>query len=119
MSDDDHERYLDAQVLIWREFAKRIELRFPFPIDLEVAIDRESRNQPRVMLAVVLHVLERDTREPITVRTRRPCDPWNGTADAVELVRDLLKTGLHHEIDESVRLDGHLERDVHGPQDPG
>jgi hypothetical protein len=57
-------------------------------------------------------VLERDTRDPITVHTRRPA-PWTNEEEAVDLIFDLLDTALRHETHESVRVDGKLVRELH------
>lgn len=94
----------------WKAFAARVTLTFPFRVDLEV----EPCDDGRVSVAVQLHVPERDTREPITVRTRRHAR-WENEQDAVDVIKDLLETALKHEIHESVRVDGKLALDTHAP----
>jgi hypothetical protein len=89
------------QVRLWSAFAARVRLTFPFP-----------RGSDRAEVGVELHVLERDTREPITVHTRRPA-PWTNDEDAIELVFDLLDVAMRHEIYESVWLDRALARELH------
>ncbi len=100
------------QIALWSAFAARIELRFPFRAELAVtAASRHHTDQAQ--MTVRLHVLERDTREPITVDTRRACNQWTNDEDAIEMVFDLLDIALRHELHESVRFDGHLVRGLH------
>jgi len=97
----------------WQAFASRVTLTFPFRVDVVVS-QRASRVGPdRTHMRVVLHVLERDTREPITVDSGRPCATWTSDGDAVEMLFDLLDVALRHEAHESVRLDGALVRELH------
>ena len=49
----------------------------------------------------MLHVLDRETREPITVHTRRPCAPWSTDEAAIEMLFDLLAIALRHETHEA------------------
>lgn len=106
---------LAEEVALWQAFAARIELRYPFLVDLIIepcdryGDDRDSRAQMRVRL----HVLERDTREPITVDSRRPCAPWTTDQAALEMLFDLLEVALRHETYESVRIDGRIALDTH------
>lgn len=99
---------------LWRAFAARVTLTFPFRVDVLVSVTRRPPpHGDRVQMGVDLHVLDRDTRAPITVMTRRHCGDWTGDDDAVELLFDLLEVALRHETHESVRLDGKLVRELH------
>lgn len=103
------------QVALWSAFAERVELRFPFRVDVIVEpCDRYGdKRDNRAQIRVRLHVLERDTREPITVDSRRPCAPWTSDEAATEMLFDLLEVALRHETYESVRLDGKLVNEMH------
>lgn len=103
----------DQQVALWQGFVARVTLTFPFEVELIVRPCRDDN--VRAEMAVALHVLERDSREPITVSTRRPCAPWTDDRAAEEMVFDLLEIALRHEIHESVRIDGKLAREMHRP----
>lgn len=103
---------------LWSAFAERVTLSFPFRVDVVVSeadADRTSTQSGArlAQMAVVLHVLDRDTREPITVRTRRPVGEWKSDEEAVDVLFELLGIALTHETHESVRLDGKLVREVH------
>lgn len=102
---------LDEQLAAWKAFAARVTLSFPFRVDVLLEIDRPQSDC--IQMGVELHVLERDTREPITVRSRQHCGSWTDEERALDLLFDLLKTALTHEMNESVRLDGKLVRDQH------
>lgn len=105
---------IDDQLALWSAFAARVTLTFSFRVDILVSIDRRPPpHGDRVQMGIELHVPERDTREPITVRTRRHCGEWTSDDLAIELLVDLLRIALHHEIYESVRLDGVLARELH------
>lgn len=111
---------MSEQVALWSAFVARVELRFPFRIDvIAEPCDRYSddRNDGRAQLRVRLHVLDRDTREPITVDSRRPCAPWTDDKAAADMLFDLLEVALRHETYESVRLDGVLVNEVHARLD--
>lgn len=98
----------------WRAFAARVTLTFPFQVDLLVTLDsRPPPHGDRIKVGVQLHVLDRDTREPITVLTGRHVGPFVSDDDGIELVFDLLEIALRHETHESVRLDGRLARELH------
>lgn len=96
----------------WQSFAARVALTFAFRIDITVRIDSQPKGG-RVQVGVELHVPERDTREPITVHTRRHVGAFTTDEDGTELIFDLLEIALRHEMNESVRLDGQLVRDTH------
>lgn len=93
----------------WKLFAGRVTLTFPFRVDVQIGVYADGNPD----MSVVLHVLDRDTREPITVRTRRPCPPWSGDEAAIELLFELLDIAFRHEIYESVRIDEKLARPLH------
>lgn len=96
----------------WRAFIDRVRITLAFQVDL--VVEPAPENHPnQAQLSVVLHVPERDTREIITVRTRRPCPRWTSDAAGIEMVFDLLDTALRHEMHESVRLDGKIVVDPH------
>ena len=104
----------------WVDFCSRVKLTFPFRVDvfIEPADSNRTSTQNgdrRVQMAVELHVLERSTREPIKVKTRRPCGPFN-YEEAEELLFDLLDIAFKHEIYESVWIDGKLSRELHKVQ---
>lgn len=99
-----------SELELWQAFAARVALTFPFRVDVTVRMRPDS---DRVEVGVELHVLERDTREPITVHTRRPVGTWTSDEDGIDLVFDLLEVALRHETYESVRLDGRLVRELH------
>lgn len=102
---------------LWQAFAARVKLTFPFQVDLIIEPAENNRtstaNGNSAQMRVQLHVLERSTRQPIQVSTRRPCGPWMGDAPAEELLFDLLDTALRHELYESVWIDGKLSRELH------
>jgi hypothetical protein len=102
-----------ADLVDWQTFAARVSLTFAFRIDITVRIDVQSGHRDRVQVGVELHVPERDTREPITVHTRRHVGAFTTDEDGTELIFDLLEIALRHEMNESVRLDGRLVRDTH------
>lgn len=97
----------------WQAFAARVSLTFAFRIDITVVIDVSPGHIDRVQVGVELHVPDRDTREPITVHTRRHVGAFTTDNDGTELIFDLLEIALRHEMNESVRLDGQLVRDTH------
>lgn len=102
------------QLALWQAFAARVTLTFPFRVDVLVSLDcQPPPHGDRIRLGVELHVLDRETREPITTLTRRHCGAWTDDAAAVELLFDLLEIALRHETHESVRLDGALVRELH------
>lgn len=102
---------LDQELAAWSAFASRVTLTFPFRVDVIVRVG--ERPPDRIEMGVDLHVLDRDTREPITVLTRRHVGDWTDDANATDLLFDLLETALKHEAQESVRIDGVLIRDLH------
>lgn len=109
---------MSEQVALWSAFAARIELRFPFRVDVLVAECEHGRHScaadcDRARMSVRLHVLDRDTREPITVDSGRPCAPWTNDEAATDMLFDLLDVALRHETYESVRLDGKLVNEMH------
>lgn len=106
------------EIGLWSAFAARIELRFPFRVDVIIEAADEGRTSTqkdpgRAQMRIRLHVLERDTREPITVDSRRPCHRWSTDEAATDLLFDLLDVALRHETYESVRLDGRLVNEMH------
>jgi hypothetical protein len=104
----------DEQVALWSAFAARVRLTFPFRVDVLVRPYAGGGHHPdQAEVGVELHVLDRDTREPITVYTRRPAAPWTSDEDALDMIFDLLDTALRHETYESVRLDDKLARELH------
>lgn len=113
---------MTGQVALWSAFAARIELRFPFRVDVLIEECQHGRHScapgcDRARMSIRLHVLERDTREPITVDSGRPCPPWTNDEAATDMLFDLLEVALRHETYESVRLDGKLVNELHrGPQ---
>lgn len=107
-----HEARTQAEeVALWSAFAARLELRFPFRVD--VIIEPAQHHPERAQMRVRLHVLERETREAITVDSRGPCRRWSDDGAATDLLFDLLETALRHETYESVRLDGKLVNELH------
>lgn len=101
------------QVSLWSAFGARVALTFPFRVDVIVRACERANHPGQAEMGVELHVPDRDTREPITVLTRRPCAPWTDDSAAIEMLFDLLEVALRHETNESVRLDGMLVRDTH------
>jgi hypothetical protein len=107
------------QVDLWTLFASRVQLNFPFQIDLIVRPHKSgSETDTRAELGVNLHVLDRETHEPITVHTRRPCAAWSTDEAAIEMLFDLLGVALRHEIHEAVKIDGKLVCDLHAGNKP-
>ncbi len=105
---------MSDDLALWQAFAARVKLTFPFRIDVLISLDRRPPpHGDRVQMGVELHVLERDTREPITVLTRQHVGDWTTDEDAIEVLFELLAIGLRHETDESVRVDGKLAREMH------
>lgn len=103
-----------ADLAVWTTFASRVTLTFPFRVDVTVGIDsRPPPHDDRVQIGVELHVLDRDTREPIKVHTRRHVGAFTSDEDGIELIFELLEIALRHETYESVRLDGTLARQLH------
>lgn len=103
-----------TQVQLWSAFAERLTITFAFPI--AVFVFPHAHEADRAVLAVELTVPDRDTRETITVRTRRPCAPWSTDDDALEMLLDLIDVALRHEVHEALRLDGVRVRDPHAPR---
>ena len=108
----------DSELALWTAFVARVKLTFPFRVDVMIEpcdADRTSviTGDRRFQMAVELHVLERSTREPITVKTRQPFGKWISDKDAEELLFDLLDIAFRHEIYESVWIDGKLRRELH------
>jgi hypothetical protein len=101
-----------ADLAAWKAFADRVTLTFPFRVDVLVRQD-EAPREWRTLVGVELHVLDRDTREPITVLTRRHVGPFVSDEEGVDLIFELLEIALRHEMSESVWLDGKLLRDQH------
>lgn len=99
------------ELAVWSAFAARVALTFPFRVD--GLIRPCERHADRVEMGVELHVLDRDTRESITVVSRRPCASWTTDKDATDMLFDLLEVALRHETYESVRLDGKLVNELH------
>ncbi len=103
---------MSVELALWQAFAARVTLTFPFRVDVTVVQDGD-----RVQMGVELHVLDRETREPITVHTRRyvagPVIGWTNDEDAIAIIFELLEIALRHEMNESVRLGGELVRDTH------
>jgi len=109
---------MSAQVDLWSAFAARVDLRFPFLVNVVITECQHQRHScdpscDRARMVIRLHVLERDTREPITVDSGRPCAPWTNDQAAMEMLFDLLEVALRHETYESVRIDGKLVNEMH------
>jgi hypothetical protein len=103
---------VNADLVAWKAFAARVTLTFPFRVDVLVKQD-ETPREWRTLVGVEVHVPDRDTREPITVLTRRHVGPFVSDEEGIDLIFELLEIALRHEMSESVRLDGKLVRDQH------
>lgn len=112
-------RTVDEEFALWSAFVARVQINLPFRVGITLAKDEDGE---RVRMGVELHVLDRDTREPIKVHTRQhvagPAIGWTNDEDAIGVVFGLLDIALKHEINEAVRLDGKLVRDTHAPVSP-
>lgn len=88
----------------WHRYLLAVEVRLPgIPCELGV-VEEEGREIVSVELTVRCH----DTGEMIKVRTRRPVMPLSLMTDreAEEVVRDLIRIALLHEIDEAIAING-------------
>ena len=97
----------------WRRYLESVAVPFAFPIRLGV-----EEQDGREILFVELTVLDSSPAEipvTITVKTRRPVQPiallTNDEAD--DIVRDLVRVAVLHEIDEAIIIDGERVFDPH------
>lgn len=103
---------MSEDLAAWQAFAARVTLSLPFRVDVLVKQD-EAPREWRTLVGVELHVPDRDSREPITVLTRRHVGPFVSDEEGINLIFELLEIALRHETSEAMRLDGRLVRDQH------
>jgi len=106
------------QEVLWKDFCKRVKLTFPFRVEVfmepaDAGRTSTENGSRRWQMAVELFVLERTTREPITVKTRQPIGDWLNDEDAEQTLFELLEIAFKHEIYESVWINGKLARELH------
>jgi hypothetical protein len=95
----------------WHRYLLSVEVRLPgIPVALGV-VEEEGREIVSVELTVRCH----RTGETIKVRTRRPVMPLAlmTEAEAEEVVRDLVRIAMLHEIDEAITINGARPFDPH------
>lgn len=87
----------------WHRYLLSIEVPLGIPVALGV-VEEEGRE----IVSVELEVRCRETDQMIKVRTRRPVMPIALMTDleAAEVVRDLVRIALLHEIDEALTFNG-------------
>lgn len=87
----------------WHRYLLSIEVPLGIPVALGV-VEEEGRE----IVSVELTVRSQATGETIKVRTRRPVMPLSmmTDAEAAEVVRDLVRIALLHEIDEAIAING-------------
>lgn len=102
----------EEQIARWSEFTARVKLTFPFRVDILVR-PGDGHHADQASVGVELHVLERNSREPITVYTRQHVGDFTNDSDALDVLFELIGTALVHETHESVWLDGKLARELH------
>jgi len=84
------------------------------PMAIPVRVGAETIDG-REYVFVELSVTCSKTGEPITVKTRRAVQPMimMTAQQQSDVIRDLMRTALAHEIDETIRIDGELVFDPH------
>lgn len=95
----------------WHRYLLAVEVRLPgIPVALGV-VEEEGREIVSVELTVPCH----RTGETIKVRTRRPVMPlaMMTDAEAENVVRDLVRIAIFHEVDEAIVIDGQRVFDPH------
>lgn len=87
----------------WHHYIGAVEVPLAIPVELSV---REFEG--REFLRVELTVPCRETGEMIKVATERPVQPQYllTVAEAADIVRDLVRIALLHEIDEAISING-------------
>lgn len=87
----------------WHRYLMTVDVPLGIPVALGV-VEEEGREIVSVELTVRCH----DTGETIKVRTRRPVMPMSlmTEAEAAEVIRDLVRIALMHEIDEAITING-------------
>ena len=96
----------------WSEWLKYVSV----PMGIPVRVDSEIRDG-REHVFVELSVTCSKTGKPITVKTSRNVPPMDmmTSEEQRDVIRDLMRCALAHEIDESIRIDGELVFDPHKP----
>ena len=87
----------------WHRYLLSIDVPMAIPIALGV-VEEDGREIVSVELTVRCH----NTGQMIKVRTRRPVMPLALMTDteAADVVRDLVRIALLHEIDEAITING-------------
>lgn len=87
----------------WRRYIASVTIPMGIPVKLHVD-DRDGL----VFLRVELTVRDHETGETIQVSTRRPVQPLGilTDAEAANVVRDLVRIAVLHEVDEAITIDG-------------
>lgn len=87
----------------WRRYIESVSVPIGIPVEIIVRED-----DGREYLRVELTVRDHDTGETIKVGTHRPVQPLDmlTNAEAAEVIRDLVRVALCHEIDEAITIDG-------------
>lgn len=88
----------------WARYLASVQVALP---GIPVALFAERQDGCEVA-CVELTVRCHDTGEMITVKTRRPVQPLGllTNQEAADIVRDLVRIALLHEIDEAIRIGG-------------
>jgi len=94
----------------WHRYLSSVDVPMMMPVAFDVA-EVEGREVVSVELTVRCH----ETGEMITVKTSRPVQPLLMLTDdeAADIVRDLVRIALMHEIDEAITINGKRVFDPH------
>lgn len=87
----------------WHRYIQSIEVSLGIPVALGV-VEEDGREIVSVEIEVRCH----ETGQLIKVRTRRPVMPLAlmTVAEAAEVVHDLVRIAILHEIDEAITING-------------
>lgn len=87
----------------WHRYLSSVEVPLGIPMALGV-VEEDGREIVSVEIEVRCH----ETGQLIKVRTRRPVMPLAlmTIAEAAEVVRDLVRIAILHEIDEAITING-------------
>jgi hypothetical protein len=87
----------------WRNYLSTVSVPFAIPMTFGV-VEEDGRE----IAFVELTVRDSTSDETITVKTRRPVQPLAllTNEEAADVVRDLVRIAVLHEIDEVISIDG-------------
>lgn len=87
----------------WSNYVTSVSVPLPFPVRVGV-----EQDHGRERVFVELTVRDYESGETITVKTGRPVQPLGMLTahEAAEVIRDLVRIALCHEIDEAIVIEG-------------